>query len=230
MVDRVVVPGQVFDHGANQQDSEKSAAGSGPIRNHRETAVLSVIDVHLWDRACWRGVISGRLDPGMPPVLAFMFQNEEAARAIFGRWHERFGSIDREDAIYISIIRDVSLAHPHHYSVLVASNWERSLPTRPGPTMVLCRFQRMHPETSANLDKFLANFGDMGVFLLMPAVLENGSPKILKELGILKRNIAVRSATALEEREIECMVLNPAHDHAPSSRPPGAAPETSAMG
>jgi hypothetical protein len=136
-----------------------------------------------------------------------MFKDETAARAIFERWRERFGAIDRDDAIYLSILRNVSDAEPAHYDVLLTSNHTLADAKRNGSAMVLSRYKRMEPATSGNLERFLADYGEAGVFLFFPAVIVDGEPRLLFDVAILKRNLRVKSAKALTEGDIEQVCL-----------------------
>ena len=73
--------------------------GQGDKPSHRTTLVSSVIDVHLWDRADWRGTGFFLYEASSLPVFALLFANREAATQIFNRWRERFGSQDRDEII-----------------------------------------------------------------------------------------------------------------------------------
>ncbi|HEY0013278.1 MAG TPA: hypothetical protein VGB79_10575 [Allosphingosinicella sp.] len=54
-----------------------------PAESHRELAVRSVIDVHLWNQAKWRGAGFAQNARGYPPFLALIFEDYEAATKIF---------------------------------------------------------------------------------------------------------------------------------------------------
>lgn len=182
------------------------------LNNHRDVSVASVIDVHLWDRAKWGGTVYARLDPMMPPVMALMFKDDGAARGIFERWRERFGAVDREDEIHISIIKNVSVEHPLHYTILVTSSRDRALAKKPGGTMIMARFHRMKATTDVNLRRFIADFEHMGVYLLAPAVMDHGEPRVIKELAILKRNITVKPADQVGPADVERMAMSKTAD------------------
>ena len=62
-----------------EESEEKS---SGTPKRHDEIKNVSVIRQHLWDEAGWGGVLYITI-PSRPPVMAFLFKNEEKARAIF---------------------------------------------------------------------------------------------------------------------------------------------------
>jgi hypothetical protein len=81
--------------------------------------VRSVIDVHLWNRAGWHGAAFLGFHPGLPPELALLFTDREAAGKIFSHWRERFGGEDRAEEIYLAIIRGISLQNPAHYRVFI---------------------------------------------------------------------------------------------------------------
>lgn len=190
------------------EDAAASQMGSWNKRgNHRSVQTRSVIDYNLWNSAGWSGVLYTGLNPTTPPGIGLMFRDESAARAIFERWHERFGRVDREDEIYLSIVQDVSNVRPAHYNLLITSNYSQSEAVKPGGTMFLSRFNRMQPDTDINLRRFLADYEKAGVYLMMPAVVGENEPKLLSELAILKRNLTVKSAKSLGLDDIEqcCM-------------------------
>jgi hypothetical protein len=81
-------------------------------KDHRDLGVRSVIDLHLWNRAGWTGTGFTRSGPNHPPALALLFSDAEAARKIFERWRERFGSVDEQDEIYVAVVRGISPKEP----------------------------------------------------------------------------------------------------------------------
>ncbi|MDO8380643.1 hypothetical protein [Phenylobacterium sp.] len=175
--------------------------------NHRDLQVHSVIDYNLWNGAGWTGTayLTGG---GQTPGVALMFTDADAAKNIFRRWLERFGEVDSEESIYLSIIRDISPTEPTHYTVMISSRQGADkTPTRSG-AMVLARHMRMHPETDANLTRFLSAYEAAGEYLLQPAIPENGQPKLLPELGVLKRALTVISAKDVGPTDIEHMVVS----------------------
>ncbi|HEY5208275.1 MAG TPA: hypothetical protein VIJ42_02400 [Stellaceae bacterium] len=182
--------------------------------NHRDIQMHSVIDYNLWNAAGWKGTLYASYGPQAPPVVGLLFADREAARSIFERWRERFGDVDRKDKIYLSIVRDVSDAHPAHYNVLITSILDQSEARKPGGAMVLSRFHRMQPDTDTNLRRFLADYEKAGVYLLMPAVIEGGKPQLLSDVAILKRNLAVKSARDVGLHDVEqCCLGQKADEH-----------------
>ena len=182
--------------------------------NHRDIQTRSVIDYNLWNKAGWKGTLYASYGPNVPPVVGLLFTDRDAARSIFERWRERFGMADRKDAIYLSIIRDVSNANPAHYNVLITSGLNPSEVHKPGGAMVLSRFNRMHPDTDTNLRRFLTDYEKAGVYLLMPAVMEGGKSQLLNDIAILKRNLIVKSARDVGPHDIEqCCLGREADEH-----------------
>ena len=184
--------------------------GHGEQLNHRRMGVRSIIDVHLWDTASWKGTAFfcfGR-NGKVPPVLALMFENREAAQNIFKRWRERFGDQDVLESIHLAIIRNVTAESPAHYEVLVTS----SLPdgtNRPlaSPTMLTGRHMRMEAESSNNLDRFLREYGRVGSYVLAPSYWDGGVPQPLMSLGISKKRLVVRNLSDIGANEIEAMAF-----------------------
>lgn len=182
--------------------------------SHRDVQVRSVIDYNLWNTAGWKGTLYASYGPQVPPVVGLLFTHREAARSIFERWRERFGSVDRKDEIYLSIVRDVSDTNPAHYNVLITSSPTASEARKPGGAMVLSRFNRMQPDADTNLRRFLADYEKAGVYLLMPAVTEGGQPQLLSDVAILKRNLVIKSAKDVGLNDIEqCCLGQKAEEH-----------------
>jgi hypothetical protein len=181
-----------------------------PSNDHRDLGVRSVIDVHLWNRAGWTGTAFAHWGPSYPPAVALMFTDEDAARKIFVRWRERFGQVDRKDEIYVAIVRGISVDHPAHYRVLITS---RLLPENESPTgkifMMASRMQTMHAESDVNLSRFLSIYGQSRAYLLLPAILKGGAPELLPELAILKRELSVKTASEVNEHDLEATALGP---------------------
>jgi len=202
--------------GSAEEDDDGTAADRRsplPPKDHRDLGVRSVIDLHLWNRAGWTGAGFADWGPAYPPAIALMFTDEDAARKIFERWRERFGEIDREEDIYIAIVRDVSAEHPAHYRVLITSRLH-SEDERLGDRIltVASRIQTMHAESDVNLVRFLRSYEQSQAYLLVPAVLGGGgSPEFLLKLSILKRKLSVKKATEVKEHDLEMMAIRPEH-------------------
>lgn len=179
------------------------------LTDHREIRVRSVIDVHLWNSAGWTGAGYGVFDPNLPPFMALMFRDREAATRIFERWRERFGQEDKDEEIYIGIVRSFSPEHPTHYGMVITSKY----PERGGDSrlsMMASRSLTMEPSDEVNLKGFLKLYEKAGAYLLMPLVLTSGSPPApIPGLSLLKRSLTVKRASEVRPGDLESMFLLP---------------------
>lgn len=187
--------------------------------DHRELAVRSVIDVHLWDRARWNGTAFGEFGADHPPILAFLFTERDAGQKIFERWRERFGQLDEDDQIYVAIVRSISADNPTHYRVMVTS--------RP-PAQdeiadqrfcgITSRMQTMTPDSDVNLARFLEAYRRINAYVLMPACrTDNGEPEFITSHAILKRRLTVKDAAEVGEQDMEAWALGSERNRASSN-------------
>ena len=181
----------------------------GEPASHRDMNVRSVIDVHAWDQARWRGC-GYLLHIGLArlPAIAFLFENEEAARKIFERWRARFGEDDTGDEIGLSIIRELPDASMHHYCVQIAPSDTATLAAGLRGRVLMCtKSMTMEPGDSRNLEMFLAAYRRYGMYYLIPAVIGAWDPNFLFELSIRKRRLSVKVAAEVTANDIELLAL-----------------------
>ena len=177
------------------------------VHSHREMSVSSVIDVHAWDQAVWKGCCYAKCHHIEAPYMAFLFENAAVAKKIFERWRTRFGEADVEENIHVSIIRRLTETNPHDYCVQIGSM---------GPefgknknillTQVSTRSLTMNPENGENLDKFLVDYEKFGAYYLLPAI-GTTNPQFYWNLAILKRRLTTKSAREVCEQDIESIAL-----------------------
>ncbi|UAJ12433.1 hypothetical protein [Polymorphobacter megasporae] len=131
------------------------ASPRSTAESHRDLGVRSVIDVHLWNQAKWRGAGFAQNAPGYPPFLALIFENDDAATKIFSRWRERIGPYDEQDRIRLSVIRHIPGHSPFHYSIQLSAN---ALPGELETGQVIgftARSMVVEPTSGENLENFL---------------------------------------------------------------------------
>lgn len=186
----------------------KSGDGRPTIGRHRGMKVQSVIDVHSWDEARWKGILYASYGDDVPPIFALTFTAAAGARRIFERWRERFGTKDVNHDINMSIIRNLP-GHPaSHYAVQITSrrpddgSWQRGVLYQ-----TVNRVHVMEPADNTNLETFLSKHRAADCFMLAPAILSAGQPDILTDLVILKRGINVVDAADVTEHDIENVAL-----------------------
>ncbi len=184
---------------------------SAPAGNHRDLSVRSIIDIHLWNRAGWSGTAFADWGPPYPPAMALLFTDADAARKIFERWRERFGRIDKQDEIYVAIVRGISADKPAHYRVLITSRLRPEVELIGGQQFVVAsRINTMHAESDVNLVRFLDTYGKARAYSLVPAIWKGkGEPEFLLDLAILKRKLSVKAASEVGEHDIESIALGP---------------------
>jgi hypothetical protein len=199
----------------DEREEKKQPAGNlgnlFPQKDHRDFSVRSIIDIHLWDRAGWTGTAFADSGITYPPAIALLFTDADAGRKIFERWHERFGRIDKQDDIYLAIVRGISADNPAHYRVLITSRLESKDELPSGQQLIVAsRINTMHAESDFNLSRFLEAYGRAGGYALLPAVWKGaGEPELLSDLAILKRKLSVKAASEIGENDIEMMALGP---------------------
>lgn len=141
--------------------------------------------------------------------MAFMFENEKAARQIFEGWQKRFGTTDEKEEISISIIRKLPNQNKHHYCILITSSLPDKESFRSDQILSMAtRSMVMEPDSDVNLERFLDSYKHFGAFCLIPAVFSGvGEPKLLTELSIYKRSLTVKLAKNIDEHDIESIAL-----------------------
>ena len=191
-----------------ERDSQQVPAPDFDPKSHQDIDVSSVIDMPLWDRAVWRGAAYLGFGPRVPPVIALAFENQDAAEKIFTRWRNRFGPHDLKDVIYIAIIKDIPSASPFHYQLLVTSCPPDDVEsTTNRPTVVASRHTRVTPDSPTNLNRFLKEYQQKGVYGLAPAVFKQGNVEPLTHLAILKRRLIVRNYDDIGPNDIEVIAV-----------------------
>lgn len=212
MFDRPVVADMELPAGGDDGEEvlavPQSSDGRPTVGRHRGMKVQSVIDVHSWDEAQWKGILYASYGDDVPPMFALTFTNAAGARRIFERWRERFGTKDVNHDISMSIIRNLPGCPVSHYVVQIMSrrpddgSWERGVLYQ-----IVNRVHVMEPSDNTNLETFLSKRRAAGCFMLAPAVLSVGQPDILTDLVILKRDINVIDAADVTEHDIENVAL-----------------------
>lgn len=201
---RIVRSATAMRRGDSQKDDEEGSSECPAVHDHRDMRVRSVIDVHLWDRANWIGAAYGDVGPYAPPWFGLMFTDGEAGTRIFERWLERFGDVDEDEELYISIVRNFSAEHPTHYGLIVTSKVQDDERL----SMVASRTNIMHPSDDVNLSRFLTAFRRSGAYLLMPAIYRgSGAPSFLRDLALMKRSLSVKDAVDVTAADIESAYL-----------------------
>ncbi len=180
---------------------------------HTKTRWISPIDTQKWDKAKWNGTIFMWSPPSPdmpPPMLGLAYENPLAAKDIFKSWRKRYGDDDVNDDLKITIVRGISQDNPAAYAVMVSQNPDNIPISQEDTIGFVSRINRMYPNSTRNLDQFIAEYARHGRYVLLPAHLPNkkAQPKPIFDLPIGKHNLTVINAWEITTNDMTAMVLN----------------------
>jgi hypothetical protein len=180
-----------------ERESQPAASLDQTRTAHGDIQMVSPIRRALWDKAQWAGAafaVPAALDE--LPVLAFMFRDQDAALKIFSTLRTDLGVRDDKKQLRVSIIRGIDAAHPTWYRILVGSNTDTLTPRPGGFVITSTRCQTLTPDTTENLDRFLARYERTQKYVLMPAIVDDSSKpaELHPEVSILKVDLVLRNA------------------------------------
>jgi hypothetical protein len=193
--------------------SQPPKPGTGPppaelldasTTKHSEVRTVSLIRTPLWEQAIWTGTAFLRTRrPTDPPLLALMFQNEDAAVQIFTNLRAEVGEHDVDERVRVSIIRGIDAGNPHAYRVLIGTNLAAVPAEGLRYVSIGCRANTMAPLSSENLDAFIENYRTCGFYGLGYAVGDGESCSPRFDLVITKREFNVREAWEIGRHDID---------------------------
>jgi hypothetical protein len=175
--------------------------------SHKDMKVQELIKIRLWDRTVWRGT-GFALYPNGDIELTVLFEDEQAAVAIFEDLEKEIGNEDSEDRLRISIIRNIDRKNPAHYRVCISENFTFDSNKT---VQMIARINTMTPSTSENLDRFISAFNERKSYFLSYAVVKN--ERIIescsaKKKSIRKYDINVIEAWKIGPNDIEVMAIH----------------------
>ncbi|QLE59999.1 hypothetical protein [Nostoc sp. TCL26-01] len=175
---------------------------------HRDRKILSLINVHLWEKAGWCGVGVGFIpnSQNLPLLqLALLFRDENASKKIFAQWREAVGDTDVEEKISVSIITGIDADNPAAYRVVIGTNPDWLEVSSNSQVLLSYRIRTIEPSNSRNIDQFISAFENLGFYILTPGYIaqDSSSPDFFWELGIMKRQISIRPAWQIGEHDFD---------------------------
>ncbi len=172
--------------------------------DHRKVSSKSIMNHRLWEQAGWLGLMLAVCPRGVPPLMGLHFTNAELGRKIFSDWRNRFGERDDQGAIHLAIIRELP-GHPSsHYGALLQPGLDSNAVS--GTMILSSRLKILEPETDINLRRFLEAYDREKSYWLVPAALHpDGSPQILRELGILKHGLPIKCFADIGDEDAEAV-------------------------
>jgi hypothetical protein len=168
---------------------------------HSDRRVVSLINLPLWDKAGWKGAgFIVHPDPGVPPILALLFQDKDSGTGIFAEWRHDIGPRDEAGSLRITIITGIDRKNPAHYRMIVGSNDGWKTLTSGSHVVMISRVLTVTPTSTENLDRFLGRYKETGKYLLAPGHVQLGQtvPTVNYGLMILS-SIQPRIATGTSD-------------------------------
>lgn len=171
-------------------------------KTRKSMFISSVIDIELWDKAMWNG-IAFLSDPSLrqPPIIGFMFTDDEYGDKIFSNLKTRFGEVDTKEEIRISLINEFSDENPQYYKVHIGTDRdaiidkfkEYDLELIDTLFMSISRINEMQPEKgSNNLDVFKHSYNYFQRYAITNIIIKDGKPTANYDNLIEKTKITFR--------------------------------------
>lgn len=164
--------------------------------SHRQIQTVSLIREAIWNDAKWRGVVFACVPhPSVPPMLGLLFENAEAGMKIFRGWHDELGDVDESDRLRIAILRNIRRDKPHWYRIVIGNDPASDLVADGVKNIVMVsRINTMKPDSSENLERFIAAYEKAGEYILTQAKLNGGQIHLAATNEISKKRIVIREA------------------------------------
>lgn len=175
---------------------------------HTDIENVSLIRLALWDRAQWWATafsVSPRAADA--PVLALVFEDREAAAAIFAALRKDVGQIDEKERLRVSIVRGVDRHSPYAYTVVIGANVPSAKMSADKLLLMVSRFHTMHPDSDVNLRRFLAAYGKIGGYFFMPAVRNGAGIEFIDDDYIAKRELNIRDAWQIGRHDPDALAI-----------------------
>lgn len=174
---------------------------------HKKIKAETIISTELWDNAKWKA-FGFFTSPEIPFGLILSFENIDFGKKIFEEWIEKYGKIDKNETISITIIKGVNKNNPYWYKVLVSKNIDKSSITDGHFITMSSRFHRMEPKNSSNLDNLLRGYQAFNKYILIPAHIDKDFKMTpILELGIFKTELKIKNAWEIGIRDFERVVI-----------------------
>lgn len=174
---------------------------------HKKFKAETIINNELWDNAKWKafGFLSSY---NIPLGLILSFENIDYGKKIFSEWIDKYGKIDNNEEISITIIKGINKKNPYWYKVFISKNVGKSSMTDGQFISLSSRFHRMEPQNSTNLDNLVNGYNTYRKFVLIPAHIDtNFQMTPIIELGTLKTELKIKNAWEIGIHDFERVVI-----------------------
>lgn len=175
----------------DESDSKTKQSGYDNI-THQNFKSATIIDVHLWDKAKWKG-FGFYFDESVPFGIFLAFENKEFGKKIFENWIIDYGKTDVNNLISLTIIKGIDKQNPHWYRILVSRNFPKEFNQRFLSLGV--RIHTVQPKDNINLNNIINGFDHFQKYLFTPAYIDkNLKLNPFPDLGLLKTELKVINA------------------------------------
>lgn len=174
---------------------------------HKKIKAETIINTELWDNAKWKafGFFSSY---EIPFGLILLFENIDYGKKIFYKWTDKYGKVDNNEEISITIIKGIDKKNPYWYKVFINKKIDKSTMTDGQFISLLFRFHRMEPQNNTNLDNLVNGYNIYKKFILVPAYIDSNFQIIpIIELGILKTELTIKNAWEIGIHDFEKVVI-----------------------
>jgi hypothetical protein len=186
---------------------EKDEKPSFKNISHKKIKAETIITNELWDNAKWKAFGFFRSQQ-IPFGLLLSFENIDFGKKIFEEWIDKYGKIDKNETISITIIKGINKNNPHWYKVLISKKIDKSSLEDGQFITMSSRFHRMEPLNSTNLDNLLLSYQAFNKFILIPAHVDKDFKMTpILELGILKTELKIKNAWEIGLHDFERVVI-----------------------
>lgn len=176
--------------------------------NHQQRNVHSIIDNQYWDDAGW-SAFGNAMFPDGKLVLFLAYKNIAAGKKIFDSWIKKFGKVDKDEVIRVTIIRGIDANHPHYYKIDISKALDFSKMKRGGNFSLISRGLGVHPESPQNLNNLINAFEFQKKYLLCPASFDpqTGKIELVEDMAILKTELVIKQAWEIGLQDTERSAL-----------------------
>lgn len=175
--------------------------------SHKKIKAETIINAKLWDEAKWQG-FGFAIFHTIPFAIFLGFENGEAGRKIFDEWINKYGRVDSNEVISLTIIKGINKENPNWYKILISKSVNKEKIKDGNLVSVSSRFHKMEPKENTNLTNLLTNYQHYRRYVLIPVQIDNNK-KITThlELGILKTELKVIDAWQIGIHDSEIIVI-----------------------
>ncbi|WP_144214015.1 hypothetical protein [Flavobacterium anhuiense] len=186
----------------------KTKKSSYDAITHQNITYNSVIDLHLWDQADWKG-FGFYFTEKVPFGIFLAFENEVIGKKIFQKWIDKFSTCDRDNNISLTIIKGIDERNPHWYRILVQKNMKKDF-AKGNFLSQAVRMHTMQPKDNNNLKNIINFYGYFNKYLLTPAFIDkNMQLQPFSDLGILKTELKIIDAWEINAESIDSIGIMP---------------------